>query len=63
MNDPTQGLTKRWTWTSRMLNGGLRPVDFRCGRQKFMLLILLDSTEIAQNNFILYPMFRMTAVM
>ena len=21
------GLTKRWTWTSRMLNGGLRPVD------------------------------------
>ena len=20
-------LTKRWTWTSRMLNGGLRPVD------------------------------------
>ena len=29
MNDPTQGLTKRWTWTwtTRMLNGGLRPVD------------------------------------
>ena len=46
---------RTWTSTSRMLNGGLAyfggletvdlgdyTVNFKCGRQKFMLLFLLD---------------------
>ena len=38
-------------------------MDFKCGRQKFALLVLPDSTEIGKKNYFLHPMFWMSAIM